>query len=144
MRLLLCLLLYFPFWGHLSAQYRVDRKVLSLEQHRFEYMTAGDTAQLRKLLSKDLKYIHSNALTETKAQHLAAIASGRLQYENMVREGASVRRYGKIAITNGTVRVKGKIEQQTFEVLLLYTAVYRRQKGRWQLLNWQSTKINNK
>jgi len=141
MRGLICFFLIFSFakpavW----AQSAKAQEILTSEQRRFEAMTAIDTITLRGLLADDMTYIHSNALKETKQQHLSAIASGRLRYESMVREEVAVRQYGKIALTNGSIRVKGLSENKPFEVYLLYTAVYRKQKGVWQLVNWQSTK----
>lgn len=133
------LLFLLPFTG--LAQSKTDRQILAVEQQRFEFMVRHDTVALRPLLANDLVYMHSNALLENKAAHLSAIATGRLVYESMLRETAKVRRYGRIALTNGIVRVKGIINGTPFEVRLAYTAVYRRRHGHWQLANWQSTKL---
>lgn len=122
------------------AQPRVSF-VLKKEGDRFAAMTRSDTAALRGLLHDDLIYIHSNTLTENKAQHIAAIASGRLVYQKMTSESVNLRRYGKTALTNGTVQVKGILNGTPFEVRLMYTAVYRKKRGHWRLLNWQSTRI---
>ncbi len=116
-------------------------KVLTDEGRRFAAMTSRDTAALRGMLHDDLIYIHSNNLTENKAQHIAAIGSGRLVYKEMTSESVNLRRYGKTALTNGTVQVKGILNGTPFEVRLAYTAVYRKKRGHWRLLNWQSTRI---
>mgnify|MGYP000095977319 CR=1 FL=1 len=123
------------------AQSKADQSVLDAEQRRFEAMTRKDTAALRDMLADDLVYIHSNALTENKKEHLSSIASGRMVYETMTREQARVRRYGKTALTNGIVNVKGTVKGTTFELRLAYTAVYRKKGGKWLLANWQSTKL---
>lgn len=111
------------------------------EQHRFEAMTHRDTAALRHLLHERLVYIHSNALTETKEQHLTSIGEGKIVYENMIAQDVRVRRFGKTALTNGTLQVKGMLGASAFDLRLAYTAVYRKQHGTWRLLNWQSTRI---
>jgi ketosteroid isomerase-like protein len=123
------------------AQGKTELKILDTEQRRMEAMTRRDTAWLHRHLAEDLLYLHSNAMQETKQEHLAAIASGRLVYEKMIRESAQVRRWGRTAVTNGRVRVQGLLNGNAFEVSLAYTAVYRRQKGRWLLLRWQSTRL---
>ena len=115
--------------------------VLSDEGRRFDAMTRRDTAALQRLLHQDLVYIHSNALIEDKAQHISAIAAGRLVYQKMTPTNTRVRRYGKTALTNGTVQVQGLLNGTPFELRLSYTAVYRKKRGTWQLLNWQSTRI---
>ena len=128
-----------PFTG--LAQSKTDRQILAVEQQRFGMMVRHDTVALRSLLADDLVYMHSNALVENKSAHLSAIGTGRLVYESMLRETAQVRRYGRVALSNGVVRVKGIITGTPFELRLAYTAVYRRRHGHWQLVNWQSTKL---
>lgn len=125
----------------LDAQSRKARSVLLAELSRFEAMTHADTAALKPLLADDLWYVHSNALTETKKVHLNAIASRKLVYEKMERESASVRTYGKTALVNGKLLVRGKLNGNPFELRLFYSAVYRKKHRFWQLVNWQSTKV---
>jgi len=139
MRFLFWYFLLLPFYG--LAQSKADRLILETEQQRFAYMVSRDTVALRPLLADDLVYIHSNAMQENKAGHLTAIATGRLVYASMLRETAQVRHYGKNALTNGIIRVQGVLNGNSFAVRLLYTAVYRRQHGQWQLVNWQSTRL---
>lgn len=138
---LLCgyFLLLLPFYG--LAQSKTDRLILATEQQRFASMVSRDTVALRPLLADDLVYIHSNALQENKAAHLSAITTGRLVYASMLRETAQVRRYGKMALTNGIVQVKGVVNGTPFDIRLLYTGVYRRVQGKWRLVNWQSTRL---
>lgn len=104
-------------------------------------MTQKDTARLKKFLADDLVYLHSNGLTETKHGHLESIGSGNITYKSMDRAPQTrVRVYGKWAITNGSVRVVGILKGNPFDVQLTYSAVYRKKKGRWQLVNWQSSR----
>ena len=125
----------------LHAQSKNAEKVLDNETRRFDAMTRADTTTLRLLLADELVYIHSNALKENKQEHLTAIASRKLVYEKMDREVASVRFYGKTALVNGIIKVRGILNNSSFEVRLLYLAVYRKKKGVWQMVNWQSTKL---
>jgi len=136
----LCVLMLFAF-STLCAQSKNAQKVLDNETHRFEAMTRADTTILKLLLADELVYIHSNALKENKREHLAAIASKKLVYEKMERESASVRFYGKTALVNGIIKVRGILNNNSFEVRLQYLAVYRKKHGVWQMVNWQSTKI---
>lgn len=125
----------------LQAQNSKAKEVLAAESARFEAMTRADTAALKPMLSEELWYVHSNAMTETRQVHLNAIASQKLVYEKMDRESASVRTYGKTALVNGKLAVRGKLNGNPFELCLLYTAVYRKKHRIWQLVNWQSTKV---
>jgi ketosteroid isomerase-like protein len=127
----------------LFAQSKTDRAILDAEQRRFDAMTRRDTVLLRTMLTEDMLYIHSNAMVETKTQHLAAIGSGKLDYRQITRENPAVRRSGKIALVYGPARAKGTNQGTAFDVNLLVTAVYRKKKGQWLLVNWQSTRVPN-
>ncbi|MCC6462289.1 MAG: nuclear transport factor 2 family protein [Saprospiraceae bacterium] len=105
-------------------------------------MVAKDTVWLRQNLDDDLIYLHSNGLRETKEQHLHSIGYSEIVYQSIdLLPGTQVRQYGKIALTNGKIHVKGLLNGSLFEINLLYSTVYRRQKGKWRLLNWQSTRV---
>ena len=116
-------------------------EVLDTEALRFLAMTSRDTVALRPLLSDDLVYIHSNGLQESKEAHLTSIRTGSIVYQKMTRKDVRVRKYKKMAITNGDVQVQGTLNNTPFEIHLLYTAVYRKHKKTWQLVNWQSTRL---
>ncbi len=136
---ILLLLLLTPFAG--SAQSSKNAAVLQDELQRFDAMMRRDTVELKRWLSDDLIYRHSNGLLEDKQGHLKAIASGTLVYEHMTRDSAQVQCYGRTAIINGIARVRGRLQHTPFEVRLSYLAVYRKKGGRWQLLRWQSTRL---
>ena len=138
MRFLLFLLLL-PLSA--ASQSGADRAVLDTELRRFDAMTRQDTARLRDMLSDDLLYIHSNTLTENKTEHLANIGAKTLVYEKITPEKTSIRRYGKTALTNGVILVRGILKGNTFDIRLMYTAVYHKKKGAWRLVSWQSTRI---
>jgi Domain of unknown function (DUF4440) len=117
--------------------------VLTTEQQRFTAMINRDTMFLKKHLHSDLRYIHSNALLEDKNQFIQAVKSGSIRYQHIQRDTATVVRYARTAVVSGRVRVNGLFKDQPFKVNLYYTAVYRRKNGQWQLLRWQSTRIND-
>ncbi len=131
--------LFLPIFA--LAQSKTEQKILDTELRRFEAMERKDTSALHDLLAGDLVYIHSNTLTENKKEHISNIATGHLIYEKMTREQAKVRRYGKTALSNGTVQVRGILNKKNFEMRLAYTAVYRKKGGTWRLVNWQSTRV---
>lgn len=116
--------------------------VFEPEQRRFELMCKSDTLMLSGMLSDELLYIHSNTLSETKKTHLLNIGSKKLHYKKIKVEEADFKKYGKLVLTNGIIRVLGTLSNTEFDVRLMYTAIYKKKKGKWQLLRWQSTKIN--
>jgi len=123
------------------SQSSQNHVVLQDEERRFAAMVRRDTTELSKWLSDDLVYRHSNGLLEDKRSHMRAIAAGVLHYERIERDSAYVQRFGRLALVNGVVRVSGQLEQRPFAVRLAYLAAYRKSRGRWQLLRWQSTRL---
>ena len=109
---------------------------------RFEAMVGRDLAALGELLADELTYAHSNGKVETKAEFLAALESGALQYLEIASAGESaIRRYGggTIGVITGPARVRVRIGEREGEVTLVYTSVYVHRDGRWQLAAWHSS-----
>ena len=132
------LLLAFFFFGLNNIQ---SQSVLEVQKMRFEATVKQDSVLLNDLISNDLYYIHSNGLTETKAEHIHTILTQKIVYQSFEYQGEpSVLERKKIQIINGKVLVKGLFSGTPFTLNLLFTAVYEKKKGQWQLLRWQSTK----
>ena len=127
---------FFSFLKNVQSQ-----SILDVQKIRFEATIKQDSSELNRLISNDLYYIHSHGLKETKAEHIHAILSKKIVYQSFEYRGEpSVLNRKKIQIINGEVLVKGLYTGIPFSSNLLFTAVYERKKGQWQLLRWQSTK----
>ncbi len=132
------LLAVIPAFLHLAGAQGIQET----ETRRFQAQIDRDTVLLQELLADDLVYIHSNALTETKSDFIKSVKTGYITYQVMQHEGNPViRRFGKTAISNGVVQVKGLLNANSFDMRLRYTAVYQKQKQAWRLVSWQSTRI---
>lgn len=124
------------------AQNKKEMSIETIEKQRFVAMEKKDIHFLEEVLADDLVYIHSNALTETKADFLSSIRTGKIVYEKMGVEEMQVRRYGKTtAIVNGIVHVQVQLNGKPADLRLRYTNVYIKQNGKWKMETWQSTKL---
>ncbi len=144
----LLLQLVFPFIGSVvvpynaSSQTDVTSPMLRAEHARFEAMIAADTAALRKMLHPDLLYIHSNGLEESADDLIASVAAGDIVYQSFEpQQPPRVQIFGETALVDGLVRVRGRYRGDAFQVDLRYTSVYRKVKGSWWLIRWQSLKV---
>ena len=126
----------FIFTQQIFAQ---DQSVFDYEQKRFNAQMELDVETLDNLLAEELIYIHSNTLTESKTDFIASVQSGKIVYQEMNIKRHQLRQYKKIAIVTGLVEVKGLFKDNEFVVELFYTSVYKKKKGKWLLLSWQST-----
>ena len=118
--------------------------LLRSEQIRFTAQVERDTQILDRLLDDDLLYIHSNGLQETKRDFIESVASGSIVYSSMspVAGAHRITRLGrKHYLIQNVVDVAGLYRGKAFDIQLWYTSVYRKQRGVWQLLTWQSLKV---
>ena len=116
--------------------------VLQAEQSRFAAMTSADTTALRLELHPDSLYLHSNGLEESANDLVASVASGKIDYQLFAPlRSPHVQVFGKTALVDGLVRVKGLYQGDAFVVDLRYTSVYWKENDRWRLIRWQSGKV---
>ncbi len=114
--------------------------VKAADAERIRATTSNDFEALGKVLADDLVYTHSSGTTETKAEFIEALRSGRAKYQSIEPSDLRVRLYGTMALVNGQSKVvTGGREPKTFEIR--WTQAWVKRGGRWQLVNWQSTKL---
>lgn len=116
--------------------------LLALEAERFRRTAAGDIDGVDRMLAEDLSYCHSNGKCESKAEFIGNLRSGSTRYRKLEMLGARVRRHGNIAILNGRVRVEAEMAgTQINGMQLVYTDIYRRERGGWLLIAWHSSRL---
>ncbi len=119
----------------------VESEIKSAEALRFQALTEADVPALEKYLSDDLVYTHATGWRQTKAEFLASIRSGEIQYHSFTSADVKVRVYGSTALVTGHASVKARVKGEELVVELVYLEAFVKQDGRWQLVAWQSTRI---
>jgi len=122
---------------------KADQQVLQAEKDRFAAMIKGDRAGLERVLAEDLTYTHTNALFQTKAEFIASVTGGTIDYVSIVPSESDwkVRVNGSIAIVNGVAAVNVIDTGKDLKFKLRYTTVHRNEGGRWLLVSWQATRF---
>jgi hypothetical protein len=123
------------------GQSKTEKKLIELEKKRFEAMISRDVSALREMLADDLRYTHSNAKFESKAEFLTEITDGTLRYQRMEPTEIDCRIFKKTAVITGLVFVSVKQSERVVESQLRYTDVWQKRNGRWQLVAWQSVRV---
>lgn len=118
-----------------------EAQVRDVENRRLKAMIQANIKELGTFLADDLTYIQSNGVIENRAQFLKTLGSGLIRYRSYVPADVRVRLYGDTAILTGRALVKVTAAGKNHEVSILYTAVYARKGGRWQLAAWQGTRL---
>ena len=115
--------------------------VKAAELKRFEAAQKSDLDALGQLLADDLTYTHSTGVLETKAVFLDSLKSGKLQFKKIEPADLQVRVYATNAVINGTAKISVVSEGQPKDVHIRFTDVWVSHAGRWQMVAWQSTKL---
>ena len=122
---------------------KAEQQVIQAEKDRFAAIVKADEAALNKLLADDLTYTHSNANMQTKAQFIADVKSGAIDYVMMTPNESDwkVRVVGNVAIVNGTANVNVIDHGNNLKFKIRYTNDQVNRGGSWQMVNWQSTRF---
>jgi hypothetical protein len=113
----------------------------ALEIKRFKATTDNDLSTLSSLLAEDLVYTHSNGNNDTKAAYLEALRSGKTRYLTIAPEGMNVRILGDTALISGKAKVVVESNGQKLDLYLSYLDVWVRRGGQWQMIAWQSARL---
>jgi ketosteroid isomerase-like protein len=118
-----------------------EGQISQLERRRFEAQVKKDAAFLNEVLADNLLYTHSNGKVDTKASFIAAVESGTSSYKDVVLEEETVKVTGTTAVVSGVVRLQSIRDGNWIPLHLRYTDVYVKQKGKWQMVAWQSLRL---
>jgi hypothetical protein len=125
--------------GQSSAQ-----EVLKIEKQRFTAMVNNDTSYLNRILADSLLYVHTDGNVDSKQSLLNALANGDLDYKQMELKEVTYKVYDKTIILSGTMNVMvfSKKAGKTLDLNIRYLDVYQYNYSGWQLIAWQSSKLN--
>ena len=119
-------------------------QVLACELRRRDALLAGDIQALSMLLSLDLIYVHSTAVSDSLASYLAKLQSGSLSYRTLDFEDLQVSAQASSAIVTGRMQAQIVKEGQIKAVRSLFLTVWwlekdEQSKPLWRLRAHQGT-----
>lgn len=116
-----------------------EAAVLADEDARFAAMISAERVGLRRWLTSDLHYTHSNARVEDRDALIDTIVSGRMRYREVIPGERAVWFSGDgTAIVRGRGRFRVQAGDTPLDLRLRYLAIYAREEGIWKLRDWQS------
>ena len=120
-----------------------ERAVLERQQARFAAAMAQDTAALEQMLADELRYCHTTGAVDTKATLLDTVRTGRIRWLDMHPSGMEARVYGDVGIVAGEIRqtitVSGR--EDPIDLRIRTIDVYVKRDGRWQLTEFQASRM---
>ncbi len=114
--------------------------VLAVDDARTAALIAADRPALDRTLARELRYVHSNGLTQDRATYLDAAVGGAMQYrviKPLERQARPLS--GTAALLTGSNHVEVVLNGKPLQANVLYTAVYVQEAGAWKMTAWQST-----
>jgi ketosteroid isomerase-like protein len=119
----------------------VEQAVLKLEEEWERALVTSDVAALDRLYGDGLVYTHSSGSVDDKATYLGSIKSGVTKYESMKRDQIKVSIYGDTALVNCHWQVHVTSRGNKISTNAKYLHVWVKQKGRWQMVAHQATRL---
>ena len=117
-------------------------EVKSAERALYSAMIAKDFDALKVILSRDLIYIHSTAVSENREQYLAGVALGLYEYESIDSGFPRIRIEGATATIDGIVKMRvGEIGKPKGLLALFFTLIWVKEGGKWELYYRQATRM---
>jgi len=127
--------------GARAAAGDAEQAVLAAQDKRVAATLAADVATLDGMMTADLTYTHSSALSEGKQEFLDALRTGKYRYKSTRFDERRVRLYGDAAVVSGVCRVEVTSSGRELDIRLRFTELYVKQAGAWKMALWQSTRV---
>jgi ketosteroid isomerase-like protein len=116
-------------------------QIEALDNQRTKSILSRDFATLEKLMGDDLRYIHSSAVQENKAEYLEKLTSGHYLYHGLDVQQREYRVLGDVVLVNGDLRIEVEVKGTRKVVLSRYLQVWARRASGWQMVSWQSVPV---
>ncbi len=122
----------------------VEQAVTKLENERVQALLRNDMAFIERVYADDYVVTGANGVVRTSAQVVADMKSGVQKIESITNDDVKVRVHGDTAVVTGRTTQKGEYKGQPSISPVLFTRVYVRRGGQWQLVANHSSSIPQK
>jgi ketosteroid isomerase-like protein len=123
------------------AQDEADQ-LRAIEHDRVRSLVAADLATAGRLHADDFQLINPRGGTLSKAQYLADVASGDLDYLEWEPGEIQVRLYGDSAVIRYQARLKVAVRGSAGRpVTFWHTDLYEKRNGQWQIVWSHATQV---
>lgn len=119
----------------------VDEDVRALEARRYAAMERGDVQALADLLGDTLRYTHSDASTDDRAQYLERVGDGTFEYGPIEHSVTAVSVIGSIALVWGEMRTVAQVRGTPKQIHNVGLSVWVSAGDRWRLTAYQPTAV---
>jgi ketosteroid isomerase-like protein len=101
----------------------------------------GDVNALDRLWADDLIVTVPNMPVMTKENAIGISRSGRLKFKRYETSDIRIRLYGEAAVVTGQVERTRELDGRDVHDKWRFTKVYIRREGRWQVVAWHASTV---
>jgi hypothetical protein len=111
------------------------------DKARLTAMMAGDGEGLARLMSDQLRFVHSDGRVESKADYVKNLMAGDTQYADAkTSELETMQVSPDVVVVLGTQEMRKRLGPDWSNIKLRYLAVWRNESGTWRMIAWQSAR----
>lgn len=118
-----------------------EQTIMQMERERIAMTLKNDIAGLNRIIADDFSGVEISGRVVDKTQLINDIKSSDNDTQSETAESLKVRIYGDTAIVTGTSLTKGKSKDGDYNLRILFTNVWAKRGGQWQIVNRQATQI---
>jgi uncharacterized protein (TIGR02246 family) len=119
----------------------VEREIRDLQQQYDKAALEQDASAYDRLFADDYTITQAGGKVNTKAEMIAMAKAGDTKFEVGRSDDVKVRLYGDTAIVSCRWTEKSTTKGKPFAGTLLYTTVWVKSNGRWQIVSDQGTLV---
>jgi ketosteroid isomerase-like protein len=125
--------------GQLRAADSAVEAVLRADQARLAAMMAGDAVALGRVMSDELRFVHSDGRIQSKAEYIKNLLAGDTAYTNARTSGVeTLKPSADVVVLIGTQDMRKRLGPTWSDINLRYMALWRNEGGTWRMFAWQS------
>lgn len=114
---------------------------LRADKARLAAMVAGNGEALARLLSDQLRFVHSDGRVESKADYVRNLKAGDTEYADAkTSELETMQVSPDVVVVLGEQEMRKRLGSTWSEIKLRYLAVWRNENGTWRMVAWQSAR----
>ena len=127
--------------AHASDKEKVEQRILKTLEQREEAQIQRDFPTVERIMADECIYTHASSQTQSKAEFLADLKSGKRIYKALKNTDLHVMVYGGTAVLTGRSDISAVNDGKDVEVATKFLEVYQKRDGRWQMVAHQSTRL---
>ena len=111
------------------------------DKARLAAMMAGDGEALGRLMSDQLRFVHSDGRVESKADYVKNLMAGDTAYADAkTSELETMQVSNDVVVVLGVQEMRKRLGPAWSDIKLRYLAVWRNENGAWRMIAWQSAR----